>query len=78
MNVWKVSWSGRCEPDAVAATIDELGGYFEDGGWYVPANFKYPSYICQRLAARFYGGGEYRITLTASRSTPPPSVAPRP
>src|SRR5262249_53057874 len=62
---WKVSWSGLCDRRAVEATLVDLGGWHEHGSWYVPAKFKYPSYICQRLAAHFYGGGEYNISLTA-------------
>ena len=66
MNVWKVTWSGLCDRHAVTATIEEMGGWFAGGSWYVPRKFKYPAYVCQRLAAHFYRGDEYRITLTAA------------
>lgn len=66
MKRWKVSWSGLCDRRAAEATVVELGGWFERGEWYVPAKFKYPSYICQRLAEHFYGGGPYLIRLAAA------------
>lgn len=66
MNVWKVSWLGLCDQQAVEATLSELGGWFENGNWYFPQKFKYPTYLCWRLSSCFKGVGEYRITLTAA------------
>ena len=67
VNSWKVSWSGLCDRRAVEATLLEAGGWFEQGDWYVPAKYRYPVYICRRLAEHFYCG-VYLITLNARLS----------
>lgn len=66
VRVWKLTWMGLCDRRAIAATVRELGGWFEGDHWYVPARYKYPVHICHRLAMHFYGGGKCRITLTAA------------